>query len=155
MLKLQRELAKQCYHQNATKMLADCFTHGCTDLKKGTNEMLNPDNLNKFNKRNIQPLKLTWNVEIPLSAPCQIYPRVSTPEQKNNVSAEMQKDKSFALSCGWTEDLIILDDRDLGVSGQLRMEERLAFNDMLRRIANGSIKAVVVVNVDRLFRIDV
>jgi len=64
----------------------------------------------------------------------------------------MQKDKSFAISCGWKEDMIILDERDLGVSGQTRMEDREAFNDMLRRIANGEIKAVVVVNVDRLFR---
>jgi len=99
-----------------------------------------------------RPQPVTSSVELPLDYPCQIYPRVSTPEQKNNVSTEMQKDKSFAISCGWTEEHIILDDRDLGVSGQLRMEERLAFNDMLRRIANGHIKAVVAVNVDRLFR---
>lgn len=95
---------------------------------------------------------LTANVEVPLDHPCQIYPRVSTPEQINNVSAEMQKDKSFAISCGWREELIILDDRDLGVSGQIRMEDRLAFNEMLRRIVKGLIKAIVVVNVDRLFR---
>jgi DNA invertase Pin-like site-specific DNA recombinase len=94
----------------------------------------------------------TWHIELPLEDPCQIYPRVSTPEQMKNVSAEMQKDKAFATSCGWREDLIILDDRDLGVSGQTLMEDREAFNDMLRRIASGKIKAVVVVNVDRLFR---
>lgn len=70
----------------------------------------------------------------------------------NNVSTEMQKDKSFALSCGWTDEQIILDDRDLGVSGQLRMEDRPAFYEMLRRIASDQIKAVVAVNVDRLFR---
>src|SRR5947209_18374017 len=93
-----------------------------------------------------------WKVKLPTEYPCQIYPRVSTPEQKNNVSAEMQKDKSFALFCGWRDDQIILDDRDLGVSGQLRMEDRLAFHDMLRRIANDTIKAVVTTNVDRLFR---
>jgi DNA invertase Pin-like site-specific DNA recombinase len=105
---------------------------------------------NEKTPRRQQPI--TSNVEIPLDYPCQIYPRVSTPEQIKNVSAEMQKDKSFAMSCGWREDLIILDDRDLGVSGQMRMEDRLAFNEMLRRIAKGLIKAVVVVNVDRLFR---
>ncbi|WP_322480628.1 recombinase family protein, partial [Thermogemmatispora sp.] len=64
----------------------------------------------------------------------------------------MQKDKAFALRCGWREDQIIVDDRDLGVSGQLRMEDRIAFNEMLRRIAGGLIKAVVVWNIDRLFR---
>lgn len=64
----------------------------------------------------------------------------------------MQKDKSFAISCGWPENMIILDDRDLGVSGQELMENRVTFKEMLRRIAAGGIKAVVVVNVDRLFR---
>jgi DNA invertase Pin-like site-specific DNA recombinase len=79
---------------------------------------------------------------------------VSTPEQKANVSAEMQKDKSFAVSCGWVDDghLIILDTRDLGLSGQLRMEDRPAFSAMLSRIARGDIGAVIASNVDRLFR---
>ncbi|MBX5449698.1 MAG: recombinase family protein [Thermogemmatispora sp.] len=95
---------------------------------------------------------MNWSVELPLDHDCQIYPRVSTPEQMQNVSAEMQKDKAFALRCGWREDQIIVDDRDLGVSGQLRMEDRIAFNEMLRRIAGGLIKAVVVWNIDRLFR---
>ena len=117
--------------------------------------MPRPNNKNhkkKFTPPPAPSLTPTWRIELPLDDPCQIYPRVSTPEQKKNVSAEMQKDKSFAISCGWREDLIILDDRDLGVSGQILMEDREAFNDMLRRIAKGKIKAVVVVNVDRLFR---
>lgn len=69
----------------------------------------------------------------------------------------MQQDKSFAIQCGWTEDLIIIDKRDLGVSGQLRMEDRLAFRDMLRR-AEGkegeekSIRAIIARDVSRLFR---
>ena len=91
-------------------------------------------------------------IPLPLNYPCQVYPRVSTPEQMENVSAEMQKDKSFALSCGWKDHMIIVDDRDLGVSGQIRMEDRKAFTALLRRIAKGEIKAVVVFNVDRLFR---
>jgi DNA invertase Pin-like site-specific DNA recombinase len=85
-----------------------------------------------------------------------VYPRVSTPEQRRNVSAEMQQDKSFAIKCGWKEDTIIVDDRDLGVSGQLRMEDREAFRDMLRRIQGRDtfvrIGAVVVRDVARLFR---
>src|SRR5947207_9970594 len=117
--------------------------------------MPKPNNKNpkkKFTPPPAPSLTPNWRIELALDDPCQIYPRVSTPEQKKNVSAEMQKDKSFAISCGWREDLIILDDRDLGVSGQTLMEDREAFNDMLRRIASGKIKAVVVVNVDRLFR---
>ncbi len=75
----------------------------------------------------------SWKVELTTEYPCQVYPRVSTPEQKKNVSAEMQQDKSFAVSCGWVDDgtCIIMDTRDLGLSGQLKMEERPAFVDML------------------------
>src|SRR5438874_113548 len=94
----------------------------------------------------------TYKTELPTDRPCQVYPRVSTVEQMKNMSTEMQKDKSFAIKCGWVEEQIILDDRDLGVSGQLRMEERLAFNAMLRRISNHEISAVITPNVDRLFR---
>ena len=101
-------------------------------------------------RRNYQAMNRS--IELPVDHDCQVYPRVSTPEQMENVSAEMQKDKSFAISCGWQDYQIIVDDQDLGVSGQLRMEDRIALNAMLRRIANGEIKAVVVYNVDRLFR---
>jgi hypothetical protein len=94
----------------------------------------------------------SWKIDLPVESYIQIYPRVSTPEQKKNVSAEMQVDKRFAMSCGWPEERIIVDDRDLGVSGQLRMEERLAFNEMNRKIADGQIKIVLAAQVDRLFR---
>ncbi len=94
----------------------------------------------------------SWKVDLPITSLVQIYPRVSTPEQKKNVSAEMQVDKKFALACGWAEELIIVDDRDLGLSGQLRMEDRPAFNEMNRKIANGQVKIVIAAQVDRLFR---
>src|SRR5436305_875117 len=85
---------------------------------------------------------------------CQVYPRVSTPGQKTNVSAEMLQDKRFALLCGWPDDdeMIIVEKDDLGVSGQLRMDVRLAFIKMLRNIASGRIKAVIVSNISRFFR---
>src|SRR5713226_6500316 len=98
----------------------------------------------------------SWKQELLTNYACQVYPRVSTPEQKKNVSAEMQQDKSFAMKCGWKdeEDQIIVDDRDLGVSGQLRMDERLAFRDMLRRMQGrdcfAKIGAVIVRDVARL-----
>ena len=90
--------------------------------------------------------------KLPLTSYVQIYPRVSTPEQMKNVSAEMQQDKKFALKCGWTEDLIICDDRDLGVSGRVRMEDRLAFSEMIVKISEGKVKIVIAANVSRLFR---
>ncbi len=66
----------------------------------------------------------------------------------------MQQDKSFAVLCGWVDDgkNIIMDIDDLGLSGQLRMEERPAFVKMLRRIAEGTVKTVIAAQVDRLFR---
>ncbi len=94
----------------------------------------------------------SWKIDLPTTSYVQIYPRVSTPEQKKNVSAEMQVDKKFALACGWPEELIIVDDKDLGLSGQLRMEDRPAFNEMNREIANGHVKIVIAAQVDRLFR---
>lgn len=94
----------------------------------------------------------TWNTGFPLDSFVQIYPRVSSPEQKKNVSAEMQQDKGFALLCGWREEHIIMDTDDLGLSGQLRMEDRPAFVKMLRNIAEGKVKAVIAAQVDRLFR---
>jgi len=100
----------------------------------------------------VTTLMPSWKMELPTSSYIQIYPRVSTPEQKKNVSAEMQVDRGFALACGWPEELIILDDRDLGVSGQLRMEDRFAFNGMNHNIANGVVKIVLAAQVDRLFR---
>src|SRR5437763_1527980 len=80
--------------------------------------------------------------KLPIEAYVQVYPRVSTPEQKKNVSAEMQQDKRFALRCGWTDERIIMDTRDLGLSGQLRMEERPAFSEMIASIGKGKIKVI-------------
>jgi len=107
-------------------------------------------------RRGMRTPLLDTKIQLPIHLPCQVYPRVSTPEQKKNVSAEMQQDKSFAIKCGWKEDMIIVDDRDLGVSGQLRMEDREAFRDMLRRMQARDnfvpIGAVVARDVSRLFR---
>src|SRR5947208_14881278 len=91
----------------------------------------------------------TWNIGLPIDSFAQIYPRVSSPEQKKNVSAEMQQDKGFALLCGWQERLIIMETDDLGLSGQLRMEDLPAFVKMLRNIAEGKVKAVIAAQVHR------
>src|SRR5260221_7421463 len=98
-----------------------------------------------------QTVAPVWKIEVPTHRPCQVYPRVSTPEQKKNKSAEMQQDKNFAILCGWVDDgkNIIMDTDDLGLSGQLKMEERPAFVKMLRRIAEGTIKTVIAAQVDR------
>jgi hypothetical protein len=66
--------------------------------------------------------------ELDISHHMMLYPRVSTREQMKNVSAEMQQDKTFALLHGWTEDLIIMDTSDLGLSDPVllfRLRRRL------------------------------
>lgn len=98
-----------------------------------------------------------WNqesIKLPLDYPCQVYPRVSTKKQMENISAVMQQDKNLAIQSGWldTPGNIIMDTQDLGLSGQLRMDQRAAFLQMIRRIMDGIIKAVVASQVDRLFR---
>ncbi len=95
-----------------------------------------------------------WKQELPTDYPCQVYPRVSTPEQRENVSAEMQQDRRFAVLCGWSDDdeMIIVETDDLGLSGQLRMEERPAFVKMLRNISSGKVRVVIVANISRFFR---
>src|SRR5947209_17035782 len=112
--------------------------------------------VNPTPRRNLRTPILETKIKLSTDQLCQIYPRVSTPEQKKNVSAEMQQDKSFAVKCGWQEDMIIVDTRDLGVSGQLRMEDREAFRDMLRRMQGrdgfAHIGAVIARDVARLFR---
>lgn len=94
----------------------------------------------------------SWKQQLDTARHVIIYPRVSTPEQVKNVSAEMQQDKTFVLKYGWPAELIIMDTSDLGLSGQLRMEDRPAFNRALRLIAEGTAKTVVAARVDRLFR---
>ncbi len=90
--------------------------------------------------------------ELDLTHAVQLYPRVSTKEQMDNVSAEMQQDITFALRYGWAQRLIIMDKADLGKSGQLRMDERPAFLGMLHRIREGNVKTVIAAQVDRFFR---
>ena len=94
----------------------------------------------------------SWKQQLDTKRHVIVYPRVSTPEQMKNVSAEMQQDKTFVLKYGWPDELIIMDTSDLGLSGQLRMEDRPALNRALRLIAEGTAKTVVAARVDRLFR---
>jgi hypothetical protein len=90
--------------------------------------------------------------ELDLTHAVQLYPRVSTKEQMQNVSAEMQQDISFCLNYGWPRNRIVMDAADLGKSGQLRMDEREAFIGMLERIRKSIVKTVVAAQVDRFFR---
>src|SRR6266567_2731097 len=95
--------------------------------------------------------------QLPLEWDCVMYPRVSTPKQLGNVSAEMQLEEDgklmqIALQCGWKPHQIRCPKDDMALSGRLKMEERPAFRQMLGFIRSGTVKAVIAVEVDRLFR---
>lgn len=95
--------------------------------------------------------------QLPLDHDVVMYPRVSTPRQKGNVSSEMQLEEDgklmqIALHCGWQPRQIRFPKDDMALSGRLKMEERPAFRQMLSFIRSGEVKAVIAVEVDRLFR---
>src|SRR5438067_2693816 len=94
---------------------------------------------------------------LPLAVDCVIYPRISTPGQRGNVSSELQLKEdgelwNLALRCGWIEKQIRFPKDDMELSGQLKMEERPAFKLMLTWIIRGEVRAILAVQVDRLFR---
>lgn len=95
--------------------------------------------------------------QLPVAVDCVIYPRVSTAGQKDNVSAELQLKEdgelwNLALRLGWKQAQVRHPKDDMALSGRLRMEDRPAFQRMLQWIIKGEVRAVIAVNVDRLFR---
>lgn len=83
-----------------------------------------------------------------------IYPRQSTGEQvKENIySLERQmKLKELALAAGFSEDLILVVDDDLGLSGR-RIEKRPGFSRALKMIEQGIVTAIYVEDLTRLSR---
>src|SRR5207302_1403117 len=95
--------------------------------------------------------------ELPLEFDAVLYPRVSTTQQRGNVSEEMQKEEdgrlwTLGLRCGWKKEQIWVLDDDMAMSGTLKMEERPAFRKLLNLIISGRVRAVLAVDPDRLFR---
>lgn len=95
--------------------------------------------------------------QLPLEWDCVIYPRISTAGQRDNVSSELQLKEdgdlwNIALRFGWKQNQVRHPKDDMELSGTLRMEDRPAFKLMLQWIINGEVRAVIAVNVDRLFR---
>src|SRR5439155_11854154 len=95
--------------------------------------------------------------KLPLAWDCCLYPRISTPGKRGNVSSELQLKEdgelwNLALPCDWIETQIRFPKDDMELSGQLKMEERPAFKLMLTWIIRGEVRAILAVQVDRLFR---
>lgn len=94
---------------------------------------------------------------LPTASDCVIYPRISTTSQRDNVSSELQLKEdgelwNMALRLGWKQQQVRHPKDDMELSGTLRMEDRPAFRLMLHWIITGEVRAVLAVNVDRLFR---
>src|SRR5947209_11218474 len=82
---------------------------------------------------------------LPLAVDCVIYPRISTPGQRGNVSSELQLKEdgelwNLALRCGWKPQQVRHPQDDMELSGTLRMEDRPAFKMMLQWIIRGEVK---------------
>src|SRR5256885_12019881 len=84
-----------------------------------------------------QHTSMVWGAvpQLPLAYDCVIYPRISTPGQRGNVSSELQLKEdgelwNLALNCGWIEKQIRFPKDDMELSGRLRMEDRPAFKLM-------------------------
>jgi len=111
----------------------------------------------------------TWGAmpKLPLDRDVLLYPRVSQPGQLKNVSAELQAKEDgelvrMARHLGWLLEgewepgkgigRIRQFPQDMAKSARLRMEDRPGFKLMLQAIVAGEGRAVMSVDVDRLFR---
>src|SRR5436190_17835177 len=97
-----------------------------------------------------------WNVVLPIDAFWGIYARQSTQAQvlHHIQSTEMQTDDliQWLVIRGVQEGMIELFDADLGVSGTKRIDERTGLQELVEKIKQGKIKAVLVFQISRLFR---
>jgi DNA invertase Pin-like site-specific DNA recombinase len=98
----------------------------------------------------------TWNTTLPIEVQWGVYARQSSMAQlkKHANSTEMQTEdlQAWLVSEGVTLDRIALYDADLGLSGQLRIDQRPDLSRLMNDIERGFIKAVLVYQVSRLFR---
>jgi len=96
------------------------------------------------------------HTQLPHTRKGVVYKRQSTHEQrrKRRHSLEMQGDlKRIAIEdFGYGEDQVIVIDKDLGISGTLREEDRPGLAELLQLIRDNQIEVVFVVKPDRLYR---
>ena len=106
-------------------------------------------------KQNPDPNDM-WNIKLPVDDPWGVYARLSTPGQliRSTQSTEMQTDDliQWLVDRGVRDENISLFDADLRVSGTLRIDQRTGLQELVERIKEDEIKAVLVYQVSRLFR---
>jgi len=118
---------------------------------------------NRFEPRPQQEQTDLWNPHLSFAHKVGIYARQSTQAQvlKNVQSAEMQTIDllDLAKQLGWKDEQIILyienkrqDGTIKNASGTLRIDQREGLMALYERIEHDEVKAVIVAQVDRLFR---
>jgi hypothetical protein len=122
-----------------------------------------PRQKNRFEPRPPKEQEDLWNPQLSFEHKVGIYARQSTQAQviKNVQSAEMQTTDllQVAKQLGWKDEQIILyienkreDGTIKNASGTLRIDQREGLMALYERIERDEVKAVIVAQVDRLFR---
>jgi hypothetical protein len=166
-LNYRKEPPERCYHLITMNRLAVCSLPLLREYRRRKHMKKNPNRIRKpktayqrtFQKVERKPAQIGWfeRPELPTDDEAALYPRVSTPGQLGNVSSEMQLEENgrlwkLAIECGWKPGQIHEYKQDMALSGQLLMEERPSFKALLQDIVSGKVKAVIAIDVDRLFR---
>jgi DNA invertase Pin-like site-specific DNA recombinase len=104
-----------------------------------------------------KPEKPTWENLVDLSneGMAFVYQRLSSHEQvKKSIYSIKAQDAlvDLAQEDGYTDNLIHIERRDLGVSGTKGREERVGLAHLIDLIEAGKVEAVYVVHVSRLYR---
>jgi len=93
---------------------------------------------------------------LPINRPIVQYIRQSTSSQvKGNLQSKIQQDEMLGrrlLKYGWSLDLIRKIDKDQGISGQKRRDEREGLKELYGMIERGEIGAIAAYDASRLWR---
>jgi DNA invertase Pin-like site-specific DNA recombinase len=106
-------------------------------------------------KAPVPPPALEDLVRLPLQRQAFVYQRLSTHEQrkKNLWSLEMQEALiEQAKADGYRDDQIVVERRDLGISGTKGKDDRPGLAAMIQAIEAGAVEAVYVVHISRISR---
>ncbi len=93
---------------------------------------------------------------LPVDRPIVQYIRQSTGEQiKKNIQSKIQQDEQLRkrlIKYGWKDDLIRKIDKDQGISGQKRRDQREGLKELYDMIERGEIGAIAAYDASRLWR---
>jgi DNA invertase Pin-like site-specific DNA recombinase len=94
-------------------------------------------------------------VRLPLTRSALIYKRLSSHEQKKKSIWSLEQQDALreqAHTDGYRDEQVIVEDRDLGISGTKGVEHRPGLAHMIELIESGALESVYVVHISRLTR---